>query len=185
MPRIGFAKRDDVAEQERAAYDAFVKDRGTVPESGPYALLLRMPEVARRLEALRLCLRDEASVPQKVQELVMITVAREMDCAYIWYAHAAAARGIGVAGDIVDAIREKRMAAGLEPDEENAVDYTRELLRNRKVSKTTFERASKSFGQRGAMALTTLIGCYAVLAYFMNAYELEAPRHATEPPLPV
>ena len=185
MPRIPFAKRDDVAQQERSAYEAFVKDRGVVPESGPYALLLRMPEVARRLEALRLCLRDEPSVPQKVQELVMITVAREMDCAYIWYAHAAAARGIGVAGGIVDAIREKRTPDGLAEDEQSAVEFTQELLRGRKVSKATFDRASKSFGQRGAMALTTLVGCYAVLAYFMNAYELEAPRHATEPPLPV
>lgn len=185
MARIPFAKRDDVAEQEKAAYDAFVKDRGVIPESGPYALLLRMPEVARRFEALRLCLRDEASVPQKVQELVMITVARELDCAYIWYAHAAAARGIGVPGPVVDAIREKRTPAGLQGDEQGAVDFTQELLRNRKVSKPTFDRASKSFGQRGAMTLTTLIGCYAVLAYFMNTYELEAPSHATEPALPV
>jgi hypothetical protein len=35
------------------------------------------------------------------------------------------------------------------------------------------------------MTLTTLVGAYAMLAYFMNAYELEAPAHATEPPLPV
>jgi hypothetical protein len=28
-------------------------------------------------------------------------------------------------------------------------------------------------------------GAYAMLAYFMNAYELEAPAHATERALPV
>jgi hypothetical protein len=31
--------------------------------------------------------------------------------------------------------------------------------------------------------LTNLIACYAVLAYNMNTYELEAPAHATEPAL--
>jgi len=33
--------------------------------------------------------------------------------------------------------------------------------------------------------LTNLIACYAMLAYNMNAYELEAPAHATEQALPV
>jgi len=115
----------------------------------------------------------------------MITVAREMDCGYIWYAHAASSRKIGVRGDIIDNLREKRPLTGLEPDQQAAVDYTRELLRNRKVSKPTFDAASKALGQRGTLALTNLVATYAVLAYVMNAYELEAPAHATEPALPV
>ena len=65
-----------------------------------------MPEMAQRLEALRTYIRGEASLPQKLQELVMLSVAREMDWAYIWYAHAAAARQAGVRDDIVDNIRE-------------------------------------------------------------------------------
>ena len=115
----------------------------------------------------------------------MLTVAREMNCAFIWHAHAAAAREMGVRGDIIDNIREKRALAGLDANEQAAVDFARELLRNRKVSKATFDRASASLGQRGTMALTTLVGSYATLAYFINAYELEAPVHATERPLPV
>jgi len=185
MARIPFATRDDVNESERAAYDAFVKSRGSLPASGPYALLLHMPEVAQKVESLRLYLRDEKSLPQPLQEIVMLTVAREMDCAYIWQAHAAAARGIGVRGDIVDNLREKRALTGLSPDEQAAVDFTRELLRNRKVSQAAFDRASASLGRRGTLALTNLVSCYATLAYVMNTYELEAPQHATEKGLPV
>ena len=59
---------------------------------GPYSLLPHMPEMAQKLETLRLWLRDETSLSQRLQELVMISVAREMGCAFIWYAHAAAAR---------------------------------------------------------------------------------------------
>ena len=185
MARIPVVSRDDVKENERAAYDAFLQKRGGVVNAGPYSLLLHVPEVAQRFESLRLWLREEASLPQKVQELVMLTVAREMDCAYIWYAHAAAAREIGVRGDIVDSIREKKSLTGLEPDEQAAVDFARELLRNRKVGKATFDRATTSFGRRGTLTLTNLVGGYAMLAYFMNAYELEAPTHATEKGLPV
>jgi hypothetical protein len=60
------------------------------------------------------------------------------------------------------------------------VDFTRELLQNRKVSRETFDAATARFGPRGTMTLTNLIACYAVLAYNMNTYDLEAPAHPTE-----
>jgi 4-carboxymuconolactone decarboxylase len=144
-----------------------------------------MPEMAQRLEALRTYIRGEASLPQKLQELVMITVAREMDCAFIWYAHAAVARQAGVRDDIVDSLREKRALTNLAPEELTVVHFTQELLRNRKVSQPTFDAAMTRFGQRGMMTLTNLIACYAVLAYNMNTYEVEAPTHPTEQALPV
>ena len=185
MARIPLVTRDDVPAGEKNAYDTFMQSRGNRPLAGPYALLLHMPEMAQRLEALRTYIRGEASLPQKLQELVMISVAREMDCAFIWYAHAAAARQAGVRDDIVDNIREKRELTNLDPDELTVVHFTRELLQNRQVSQPTFNAAMTRFGQRGMMTLTNLIACYAVLAYNMNTYEVEAPAHPTEKALPV
>ena len=180
MARIPLVTREQIAEKEQPAYDAFMQSRAGRPNVGPYSLLLHMPEMAQRLEALRTYLRDEVSLSQKLQEIVMISVAREMGCAFIWYAHAAAARQAGVRDDIVDNIRERRPLANLDPDEQAVVTFTRELLQNRKVSRPTFDAATARFGPRGVMTLTNLIACYAVLAYNMNTYELEAPAHATE-----
>ena len=185
MARIPLVTRDQIVEKEKSAFDAFMLSRANRPNIGPYSLLLHMPEMAQRLEALRIYLRDEASLLPKLQELVMISVAREMSCAFIWHAHAAAARQAGVRDDIVDNIREKRALANLEPEEQIVVDFTRELLQNRKVSRATFDAATARFGQRGTMTLTNLISCYAVLAYNMNTYELEAPKHPTEKTLPM
>lgn len=184
MARIPLATRDQVAEKERPAYDAFMASRANRPNIGPYSLLLHMPEMSQKLEALRTHLRAEASLSQKLQELVMISVAREMGCAFIWYAHAAPARQAGIRDDIVDNIRDKRPVTNLDPEEQTVVDFTRELLQSRKVSRPTFDAATARFGQRGVMTLTNLIACYAVLAYNMNTYELEAPAHPTEKPLP-
>ena len=184
MARIPLVTREQITEKEKAAYDAFMAARAGRPNVGPYSLILHMPEMAQRLEALRTWLRDEASLSQKLQEIVMISVARETNCAFIWHAHAAPARQAGVRDDIVDGIREKRALANLDPDEQAVVDFTRELLQNRKVSRPTFDAATARFGQRGVMTMTNLIACYAVLAYNMNTYELEAPAHPTEKALP-
>jgi 4-carboxymuconolactone decarboxylase len=184
MARIPQATRENIPAGERGAYDEFIQKRGSRPNVGPYSLLLHMPEMAQRLETLRTYIRGEASLSQKLQELVMITVAREMDCAFIWHAHAAAARQAGVRDDIVDNIRDKKALTNLDADEQTVVNFAHELLRNRKVSQPTFDAAMARFGQRGMMTLTNLIACYAVLAYNMNTYELEAPAHPTEKALP-
>lgn len=185
MARIPLVTREQIPAQEQQAYDAFLQGRSGRPNVGPYSLILHMPEMAQRLEALRTYIRGEASLPQKLQELVMLTVAREMNCAFIWYAHAAAARQAGVRDDIVDHLRAQQPLPNLAPDEQAVVQFARELLQNRRVSQSTFDTASRLFGQRGTMTLTNLVACYAVLAYNMNTYELEAPAHATEPALPV
>lgn len=184
MARIPLVTRDAVEVGEQAAYDAFSASRGGEPTIGPYSIIAHMPEMAQRLEALRTYIRKDESISQKLQEIGMLTVAREMNCAFIWYAHAAAARQAGVRGDIVDNIRERRPLVDLAPEEQIVVAFVRELLQNRKVGKTTFDAATSQFGRRGVMTLTNLAACYAVLAYNMNTYELKAPQHATEPALP-
>ena len=184
MARIALVTRDAVLPAEQSAYDAFSAGRGSEPKIGPYSIIAHMPEMAQRLEALRTYIRKDDSLSQKLQEIVMITVAREMNCAFIWYAHAAAARQAGVRDEIVDSIRERRPLSGLAPEEQIVVSFARELLQNCKVSKSIFDSATAKFGQRGTMTLTNLVACYAVLAYNMNTYELEAPAHATEPALP-
>jgi hypothetical protein len=53
MARIPLVTRDQIAENERTAFDAFMLSRANRPNIGPYSLLLHMPEMAQRLEALR------------------------------------------------------------------------------------------------------------------------------------
>jgi hypothetical protein len=81
-------------------------------------------------------------------------------------------------------MREQKALTNLDADEQIVVNFARELLQHRKVSQATFDAASDRFGQRGTMVLTNLVACYAVLAYNMNTYELEAPEHPTEKGLP-
>src|SRR5262245_54001140 len=127
VARIPPVTREAVPENEKAAYDAFITSRGNRPNVGPYSLLLHMPEMAQRLEALRTYISGEESQLHKPQELVLIPVAREMDCAFIWYAHAAAARQAGVRGDLVDRIRERQGLTNLHADEHARVQFAREL----------------------------------------------------------
>jgi len=73
MPRFPIVSRDAVPRDQVDAFDAIVFSRGgVVPEFGPVAVQLHVPEIAQRGEMLRAYLRAEGStLPDNVSELAM------------------------------------------------------------------------------------------------------------------
>ena len=65
------------------------------------------------------------------------------------------------------------------------MNYGQEFFRTRRVSPEAFDAVVAQFGTNGATELTTLMGCYAMLAFNVNAFGVELPENITEEPLPV
>jgi 4-carboxymuconolactone decarboxylase len=148
--------------------------------------MLHVPELLQRGEHLRAYLRgDASSLPLHIREFAMILTARELDCQFIWNAHAALARQAGVRDDIVDRLRDRQELTDLAPDEAAVVHYGREFFRIHRVSQATFDAALAQFGVRGLVELTNLMGYYALLAFNINAFGVELPPESREAPLPI
>ncbi len=186
MARTPALNRDSIAEDQRAAFDELVQLRGGVPTTGPGSVMLNAPEVAKRALDLAGFLRGESSsLERRIRELAMLVAARENDCQFIWNAHAPYARANGLRDDIVDALRDKNELPGLAADETAVINYGREFFRTRRVSQSAFDAALSQFGAQGLTELTTLMGCYAMLAFNVNAFGVELPAERTEEPLPI
>jgi 4-carboxymuconolactone decarboxylase len=147
--------------------------------------MINAPEIAQRGAHLSEYLRQESTLSSKTQELAMLTTARELDCQFIWNAHAAAGRSAGLKDQTVDDLRDKKELSGLAPDESAVVNYGREFFRTNRVSQATFDAALAQFGVRGLTELTSLMGYYALLAFNINAFEVDLPSDRTEAVLPV
>ncbi len=187
MARIPAATRESIPENQRDAYDQVVGERGgSHPAGGPIAIMINVPEITKRGEHLRAYLRGEdSSLPAQVRELAMLVTAREWDCPYIWYAHAASGRRSGLSDTLVDSLRDKKELSGLSPDESAVVSYGREFFRTHQVSQATFDAGLAQSGVRGLTELTNLMGYYALLAFNVNAFGEETPTGGPEPLLPV
>ena len=61
------------------------------------------------------------------------------------------------------------------PDEASMVNYGREFSGTHRISQTTFDAALAQFGVLGLTELTNLLGCYAMLAFNVNAFGVELP----------
>ena len=185
MARIPVPTRESVPEEYRGVYDEIVQSRGGPPASGPGTVTLNSPEVANRCNQLSEYLRRGSGLPAKVQELAMLTVARELDCQYIWNAHVAAGRREGLSDALVDAIRDRKDLPAMAAEEAAVVNYGREFFRTHKVSDAAFQAAREEFGVHGLTNLTNLMGYYALLAFNANAFQIDLPAERTETTLPI
>ena len=185
MARTPTVTRESVPVSEREAFDAFVAARGEIPAAGPASVMLNAPEVAQRALGLAAYLRTETSLSPRIRELAMLVAARENDCQFIWNAHAPPARREGLSGDLIDALRDRKELPSIGTDERAVINCGREFFRTRRVSQETFDAVVSHFGINGATELTTLMGCYAMLAFNVNAFGVELPEDRTEEALPI
>ena len=184
MTRISQITRDQVAEQHQRAFDEVASAPGGIG-SGPTSILKNSPELAKRAMHLSDYLRNESSLPKKIQELCMLTAARAMDCQYIWNAHAASGRREGLSDALVDALRDNQPLPALAADEAAAINLGMEFFKTHQVSQATFQAVLDQFGRQGFAELTALMGYYAMLSFNANAVELDLPSERTEAVLPI
>ena len=117
MVRIAAATQDTVPQDQRAAFQEIVQERGVAPDHGPTSITINVPEMAKRLTHVVHYIWRESSLPSKIQELAMLVTARENDCQYIWNAHAASGRKAGIPDETVDRLRDRQELTGMAPDE--------------------------------------------------------------------
>jgi 4-carboxymuconolactone decarboxylase len=185
MARLPLASRDSVPENQRAAFDELLQGYGAVPRFGPSSIMIHVPKVHQMMNAVNLYLRNESSLPKKIQELAMLVTARENDCQYVWNAHAASARAAGVPDAIVDALRDRKELPKLADDEAAVVRFGQEFFRNRRVSRGGFQLALEQLGQRGVIELGLIMGNYASIALLVNSFDADLPPDRKEAILPV
>jgi 4-carboxymuconolactone decarboxylase len=185
MARVPPASKDHLPNNLHEAFDAMVQSRGGLPRTGPASVMINSPEACRRAFHFSDYLRRDSTLPPHVQELAMLVTAREHDCQYVWNAHAASAKKAGISAELVEALREGDALPPLKPEEAAVINYGQEFFRSHRVSRGAFQAAQEQFGAQGLAELTMLMGFYAMLAFHVNAFDVELPAERSEPILPV
>ncbi|MET0606320.1 MAG: carboxymuconolactone decarboxylase family protein [Beijerinckiaceae bacterium] len=171
---------DLLTKEQREAADEFAATRGE-PVMGPFATMLRSPEVMLRAKRMGDYLRFRSSIGLKLNELAILITAREWTQQFEWLLHARFAKEAGLGDDVIAAIAEGRRPASLDEDEAIVYDLSMELHRTKQVSDHTWGRAVKRFGEQGVIDLVATNGYYSFLAMIMNAARTALPAGATEP----
>ncbi len=162
--------RNGLAAEQQRVFDLIAQSRGHV--GGPFTVLLHRPTLAERTAHLGAHVRYESSLAPADRELAILAVARAMDCAFEWAAHAPEARRAGVRPAAIAAVRDRTAPAGLTPEEAALVGYIAQLLGRHRVDEATYRAVEARLGQAGTVELTATAGYYAMLACTLNAFEV-------------
>jgi 4-carboxymuconolactone decarboxylase len=173
--RFPIIPRDAMTPEQRTVADEIASGpRGGL--RGPFQALLHQPDLARRVQLLGEHLRYKTGIPQHLLELAVSMTARRWTAQYEWFAHAKLARAAGTDPAIIDAIAEGRVPTGLSADQQLVYDFTKELLRDGKISDPLFARAKERFDLAGVLDLVGLIGYYSTVALVLNVAEVPLPE---------
>ena len=182
MNRVPYLTREDLPPDKTVMYDQIAAQRGHVAR--PFAALLNSPEVASRVAAVGEQLRYVSyALSPEVREIVTLTAAKVLKCQYVWTHHCDSAGQAGVREAVVEAIREGSPPQRLLPKEGVFVQFTQELLENKRIRDATYSAVEHLLGQQGAVELVLTIGYYSMLCLAINALEVDL-EDGVEPLLP-
>ena len=179
MPPIPPEKMTDA--QKKAA-DEFAAARGQL--TGPWAVMLRSPDMINRARGLSDYLRFKSSLPPRLSEFVILITAREWSQNYEWNAHQPLAVKGGLSPEIAKAVAEGRRPEHMAADEAAMYDFCIELHRYRSVSDATYARALATFGEQGIVDAVGLSGWYTLVAMVLNTARVPLPAGVAPPLAP-
>ena len=166
--------------QGPAAAEISAGPRGAV--IGPFAPLLRSPELMTRLQKVGEYLRYESPLDRRLFELTILWVARYWDQQFEWGYHLPLAQSAGLNPAVVDALAVDRRPEHLDDDTAAVWDVLDELFRTRGVSDPTWAAAVDRLGEPGVVEVVATAGYYTTLAVVMNA--ARTPAEGGRPSLP-
>jgi 4-carboxymuconolactone decarboxylase len=86
-------------------------------------------------------------------EIAVLAAARCFEAEFMWASHVRLAQQAGVRDEVIDLVGRDADLTPLTDEEADMIRYVRELLRNHRVSDTTFDALHRRLGDRGVVDL--------------------------------
>ncbi len=171
---------DDAMDDAQRAVAAEIAGARKGVLGGPFAIWIRDPELARRINHLSARLRKGSGFEKRLVELLVLVVTRQWKAQYAWRAHARQALEEGIAPEVIDASR-----AGTDPpfardDERLIYDLVGELTQTRALSDAAYARGLAAFGEGLMIELVTTIGLYTMIAMTLAVFDVPSFSGADE-----
>ena len=117
----------------------------------------------------------EASVGRPTIDLAILVTAREHDSQYDWTMNETIAVKDGLNPVVIEAVRNRKPAAGLAEKDVCLIEFARELFRAHYVTPETYSRAVKAFGERDLVDLVNVMGQHTREAALLAAFDQRLP----------
>jgi len=170
MSRVARLREDELDAEQKAVAAAIAGARNGVV-GGPFAVWLRVPEIAKRVDHLSDRLRTNSQFERRVVELIVLLMVAPWQAQYAWNTHATQAREVGLSAAVIEAIRAGTSPPFERDDERVIYDVFSELNRTRALSDATYARGLATFGLDAMIEMVTTAGLYTMIAMMLAVFD--------------
>jgi 4-carboxymuconolactone decarboxylase len=173
---------------QRELYQAILEGpRGQTPQlfrltgddgalEGPFNAMLYVPDMGHALQTLGNAIRQYGPLEPRCREIAILVVAEHWDSAFERYAHVAIGRHVGLSEQELAAVAAFDFHDLPNPRERLVGSLALALARHGNLDGQSYGSAVAVLGEECLVALTTLVGYYALLALQLRTFGVAPPR---------
>ena len=177
MARVTPVPAETMSAAQRALYDR-VAGVGRRAGAGPWAALLRVPDIGDPMAGMVEKFMADSRVPQKMKEIAILVIARAYHAQYAWTVHVRRSQRFALEQAAIDAIAAGRRPDFADPAERAVHDTAYELAVERKLSDAAYARLEQALGEEASVELVSLIGFYIAIVVVCVAFDVDPPNDA-------
>jgi 4-carboxymuconolactone decarboxylase len=177
MARLPEIRRDKLSAAQEALLNAIGQSpRGVgMAFEGPFGVWMHSPEIGNTAQQLGQKLRYGSALPARLSELAILVCASHWRASYEWHVHAPIARAAGLGDIVIDAIATGHTPVFSAADEAVIHRCATSLLATSRLDEADYRAAVDQLGEQGTVDLVALLGYYTLVAFTLNAFEVNAP----------
>ncbi|MBV7481362.1 carboxymuconolactone decarboxylase family protein [Bordetella sp. BOR01] len=178
MPRLNPPEVDGMSAHQRRIHDAIASGpRGRV--RGPLAVWLHRPGLAEHAQALGQYCRYDSSLPARLSELAILTMAAWWRSSFEWWAHHPIAVQAGLDANVAEQIRVGDTPVFEQADESAVYRFVRALLETRQVPDALYQEAVQVLGTESVVDLVGIAGYYTLISMTINVFDIQPTDGST------
>lgn len=170
MARLPEPERDKLTDSGKQIFDVIDSTRGGV--WGPYAVLMHVPPLAKRIASVGEYLRFQGTLPADEREVAILTAAQRSGSEFEWSKHEPIARESGVTEEGLRSIKAAAVPNDLSHRQRLIVHAVRELFDTRTLSDGTFADCHSEFGTEALIEVVAIAGFYKLLAFILQTFDI-------------
>jgi 4-carboxymuconolactone decarboxylase len=156
-------------DERRGGPKALLAQEGGGGLAGPFNAFLLHPPVGDKLQELGHTLRFEGELPERVREIVILTVARARQSEFEWKAHSRIGRQVGLTDTELESI-ESGSAQFEDTLEDLASRLALAMVVEREVDDELYDSCVNELGPRQMFEVSVIVGYYDLLALQLRVF---------------
>lgn len=171
LPRLG---PDDVPPRQKAVFEAFLKERGNIPNL--FRIAAHAPAVHDALRGLLTGLMVDGAAPVRLKELVAVRVSHRNHCDYCLGSHTMLARRYGATEPELEALARGDLSGFAEPERAALALADAMTAGDGHVAEADFAALTQHWPPAAAVELVAVAAAFNLFNRFANALEIPPTR---------